>query len=1054
MDTQTKAKITFISAGAGSGKTHRLTDILHNELTLGGVRPSGVIATTFTNKAATELRERVREHLMAQGNFLLANTVAQARIGTVNSVCGQIISRFSFEAGVSTEQRVIEEAAAKPLLERAMDAVLSESQIKDVWSLVRRLGLEDSWTEALQALVNQLRSNDVNLNRVQEFAQRNANDLLSYFPAPTSQNLDADLLREIRLALPAIEATVLSGGKKNSREYRDLIVSFARSLERKAARWSEWAKVAKALPEKSLHPVAEQIGDLAGRFAEHPGLHNDVREYLRVMFTLAADALTAYQSIKRELGVLDFADQEHQLLGLLDHPDVAAVLSEELDLLMVDEFQDTSPIQLALFMKLANFAKKVFWVGDIKQAIYGFRGSDTELMQSILRALPELGASKEVLPSSWRSRPELVSICNAVFTDAFAGSLPKQDVELVPKRAESLTEPSFANWMLQGKNVGEEASALAAGIRKLMGSGYQVFDKSTKTIRPARLSDVAILSKTHDGVQVIVSALANHRIPVATSQPGLLSTPEAVLAVACLRRLNDPGDTVATAEIVSLTDCVEAETWLADRLSYLAKGHASDEWLEVDADGHPANPALQAISNLRASMPVLSPQEALISVISECGLPDKVVRWNVDPDRARMRLANIEALIALAAEYEDSCQSSQQAASVSGLILWLAEVADQKTDMLAEPGVDAVKVMTHHAAKGLEWPVVVLTDLSKDIKDRLWSISAQNGNAFEVKNPLGDRFIRYWPWPFGAQKKVSVADSISLSPVAQEFRTNAIEEAKRLLYVSMTRARDLMIIARSERTPSGEWLESVAAPWLMTTADGQDIQLPSGQRIAAMHWELGPLDGGVYDSLAAEGSIYWFPNYGLRLERLPLGFNPSTAPKIAAQTIEKCQVGKRIPVAAGVDPTVFGTALHACIGASFNQGPALAESDVERILDGFRVHDAVKSSFVLEQINSLHHWIRARWPNATAYAEYPIQCKLASGQVLNGRIDLLLEVPDGWILIDHKSSQLAADHWDGLAEEYGAQMAAYASALQAISGKPVTQSWLFLPVAGGALRIG
>jgi ATP-dependent exoDNAse (exonuclease V) beta subunit len=85
--------------------------------------------------------------------------------------------------------------------------------------------------------------------------------------------------------------------------------------------------------------------------------------------------------------VLDFADQEHQLLTLLDHPEVAAVLEDELDLLMVDEFQDTSPIQLALFLKLARFARRVYWVGDVKQAIYGFRGSDTALMQAILAAL-------------------------------------------------------------------------------------------------------------------------------------------------------------------------------------------------------------------------------------------------------------------------------------------------------------------------------------------------------------------------------------------------------------------------------------------------------------------------------------------------------------------------------------------------------------------------------------------------------------------------------------------------------------------------------------------
>ena len=124
MTSNMKAHITFISAGAGSGKTHRLTEILHRELTTGGVRPAGVIATTFTRKAATELRERGREHLLKQGSFGLANAMGQARIGTVNGVCGQLIARFAFEAGMSTEQQVLEEVQSGILLGRAIDAVL------------------------------------------------------------------------------------------------------------------------------------------------------------------------------------------------------------------------------------------------------------------------------------------------------------------------------------------------------------------------------------------------------------------------------------------------------------------------------------------------------------------------------------------------------------------------------------------------------------------------------------------------------------------------------------------------------------------------------------------------------------------------------------------------------------------------------------------------------------------------------------------------------------------------------------------------------------------
>lgn len=1050
-----KANITFISAGAGSGKTHRLTELLHSELTAGGIRSSGVLATTFTKKAATELRERVREHLLKQGSFGLANAMGQARIGTVNSVCGQLIARFAFEAGMSTEQQVLEEVQASILLGRAIDAVLDGPAMGELLSLVRRLGLEEDWKDALQSLVNQIRSNDIPLARVAGFAQTNADDLLSHFPKPAEQDIDVELLRAIKTALPDVEAIALAGGKKNTNAYLALIKGFALSLERHTASWSEWAKLAKEAPEASLRPTIEPIAELAGRVAEHQGLHADLRRYLTLMFDLAARALANYQAIKQELGALDFADQEHQLLGLLDHPEVAAVLDDELDLLMVDEFQDTSPIQLALFLKLARFARKVYWVGDIKQAIYGFRGSDTELMQAILGELPKLGGTKEVLPSSWRSRPELVKTVNAVFTHAFENSLPKEEVELKPERNESLAGSALTNWILGGKNVGQEASALAAGVQKLIDSAYVIFDKPNKMLRPVRYGDVAILSRSHDGVKALAAALSALGIPVATAQPGLLATPEATLALACLRRLNDPGDTVATAEIVSLFDGLEPEVWVADRLKYLAKDGNADRWLEEAIDGHAAHPALEIIAGLRDTLPVLAPREALATVVAACSLPEKVARWTPDLDRVRVRLANLEALIELAEQYEDLCRSGQHAASISGLILWLGEIAQQEKDMLADPAIDAVKVMTHHAAKGLEWPVVVLTDLAKDIKDRLWSITAQSGMGFDAQDPLADRSIRYWPWPFGQQQKVAVADAVALSPVAEGFRKSAIEESKRLLYVSMTRARDLLVLARSSRKLSGEWLDCVEAPWLLQEDGRNTVALPSGEHIPAERWVLDPVEVAGSGDDAPFSSLHWFKSGGSAVRRLPLNFSPSAVGKGQATVLEKCQIGERIPIAGGVDMSVLGTAIHACIGLSFtDRNVPLSEAEVKNILCRFDVAEFLSPAAVLRQISALHVWLASRWPGAKPHAEIAVQHILKSGQILNGRIDLLLETENGLILIDHKSSQLAPDHWGQLADEYGAQMAAYAGAVEKATGRTIVENWLFLPVAGGALGIG
>lgn len=1051
-------KIHFISAGAGSGKTYRLTQLLHEQLTSGAIRPSGVIATTFTKKAATELRERVRSHLLERGNHRLANAMGQARIGTVNGICGGLLERFAFEAGMATEQQVLEERQAGILLKQAIDAVLDAPAVTGLLRIVRRLGRDEKaqWLDELKELVDLARANDIDPASLRRFAAENAADLLSHFPTPTQTDLSSHLLAAISDAMPTLVAQAEAGQKKNTGEYVALLRSIDKAIRCCYASWSDWVRLSKTFPEVGVKPLAEPINELAARFAEHPDLHRDIRDYLEQMFSLCADALSIYAERKRELGVLDFVDQEHLLLKILDDPAVSCVLAEELDLLLVDEFQDTSPIQLALFIKLARFAKSIYWVGDIKQAIYGFRGSDTALMEAILKELPNMGGDKEILDFSWRSRPPLVDLVNQVFRHAFANSLAPEEIELQAQRkdgVDGLPNPSFANWLLGGKNQQQEYTALAAGIRQLVESAHIIFDKKEQRTRPVRYGDIAILSRKGENVAGIAATLRVMGIPSATSQPGLLATPEVTLALACLRRLNDSSDTIATAEILSLADSMEPEEWVVDRLKYLAADGNADRWQEDATEGRTAHPLMVRLAAMRTRLPLLAPAEAMQAVITECDLPGRVLRWTQDASVARARLANLEALLALAAQYEDICRSAQHAASISGLIIWLGELAKDGQDNLAEPAIDAVKVMTHHAAKGLEWPVVVLMDLAANIKSRLWSISAMSRSAVDVQEPLKDRFIRYWPWPFGKQGRVPVADAIALTETAAQFRNTAIEESKRLLYVSMTRARDLLVLARSARKPSGEWLDAVESPWLLSESGDTEVTLPDGQKIVDDARLLDPVESPELP-IADARAIHWFETPTGSETRLPLDFNPSGAKAVVAEYVEQVRVGKRIPLANAVDMTALGSAVHACVALAFTDPDAKPSADeINALLDGMGVGDKVSSAAVLGQITALEDWIRTRWGETKAFAEYPVQSILDNGQVLQGRMDLLLRTQSGWVLLDHKSSPAGAEQWPAIANEYRGQMLAYAKAVERASGVAVDEGWIFLPVAGGAVRL-
>ena len=176
------------------------------------------------------------------------------------------------------------------------------------------------------------------------------------------------------------------------------------------------------------------------------------------------------------------------------------------------------------------------------------------------------------------------------------------------------------------------------------------------------------------------------------------------------------------------------------------------------------HPVIKALGDQRRRLQLLTPSEALSLAMNTADLRRTVSRWGPAEWRLRQRVQNIDELFVVAGEYEDRCRSQHPpAATVAGLILWLYELAD--SDLDTQPGApktDAVHVLEHHGAKGLEWPVVIATDLEGDLKSRLWNVNVFSKNeTVDLKNPLAGRTIRYWPWPFGGRRRVSTCWSTS-----------------------------------------------------------------------------------------------------------------------------------------------------------------------------------------------------------------------------------------------------------------------------------------------------
>jgi ATP-dependent exoDNAse (exonuclease V) beta subunit len=570
--------------------------------------------------------------------------------------------------------------------------------------------------------------------------------------------------------------------------------------------------------------------------------------------------------------------------------------------------------------------------------------------------------------------------------------------------------------------------ALALEVRRLVDAGYQVVDKESKSLRTVRPADIAILCRGNDRVDVVLKALTKAAVPYATGAAGLLGRPESVLALACLRRLHDPGDTIATAEILSLADCAEPEQWLADRLEYLAQNLPKAEWREV---GDRAHPLLARIADLRKELALLSPHEAIERVIGGCDLVPRILQWCSSEAEARQRIANVDALLVLATAYEDSCRATGTPGSVSGLMRWFGEQADAEKDQQPTLAADAVQVLTHHAAKGLEWPIVILVDLDCETRDRCWGISVRSDCGLDVTAPLAGRFIQFRPWPFGKMKKVSLREIVANAAAGQAARKAAIEEDSRLLYVSMTRARDLMVVALPKVEWNNEqWLGLTGAPWLLPEQDNSGVvRFPVDRKL----WQFrhcGPASEDQAPAKKQAISLHWFADVAAVGDRSALRFSPSSAEPIAFAPPVPEFIGKNIALAHGYDSTAVGTALHAVMAASLGVSGPLSREEIAALLERYQVSGSANPDEVHAFVVAFREWLTSRWPSAAVTAEVPVRARMADGRIMVGQIDLLLQNESGTMILDYKSGHLSPDKTSDKLQRYAGQLQAYSDAVR------------------------
>ncbi|MCL6422641.1 UvrD-helicase domain-containing protein [Brachybacterium sp. JHP9] len=1116
---------TLINASAGSGKTYTLTTRIAELTATTDLRPEEIIATTFTRRAAADLSDRLRRAMLDRGLVREARGVEAALIGTVNSVAGRLLTEFALDAGISPDVRILDEVTQKSAFSAAISrtAAVNGAAAGDMLARTENDGEEDpsffgehaSWRRAVRDLAASARTNLISADALRAAAEETWQEYrATALPEPGEDRRRA-WAGQLRLALDGLAVEPSAAVAKQLDGLNALhrrLVHPRHGTDRTA--WSDWTRIAKVASGKLGDPAAKGyafvkdvdaalIGlalEIQEDLLANPALQADIRALIALVMRTAADSLDAYAEHKRAAGLIDYIDQEVQLLDLLRTSDRARLaIARRFRLLAVDEFQDTSPVQLALFLELGRLVDEVIWVGDPKQAIYGFREADPALMLGILEQIGSgtgigQGGSVETLSLSWRSQREVLELSNRVFTGVFP-DLPRERVVLAPaeqadaSRAAAGRPPGRleawtpTDWT-RSLSAEKHARAIAAGVVELISEGR------------ADPQDLAVLTRSNGEAEEVVRALARRGVPVSGQGSAVLSTREGRLLRAGLARTLDADVTLALTELIDLLPEHPAHgDWLAQLVGATDLDDPAPR-KELLADWW-ADESFAGLRELRGRCMSLTPEEMVLELVAALDLTERIRSWG-DPES---RLRTLDAIRALAREHAEQSRAASSPVTLMGLRDALNSL-DRGPDLSGIPGT--VWVGTIHAAKGLEWGTVVVM-LEPKAKDRQQTtgVFVVPAERLDVAAPLAGRALRYWPRVL--ETFAPLRDGLAGSVHARRRADAEREETGRLQYVALTRSRDATVLSGPGGAPVLEDLQG--APVITWEPGGGAIELGPGAGV--------PLAGEALNGEALNGERSVLPAISRELSCeigeddpvLALGASALAATDLLAGTDQIVGAGAPVPgggrsfvparhrasaaaaeaaAEAEAGPAAEGQAQEASatwrVGLPRPIGPALVERGgqhwervgeaihaylalplaqlsatqrertAERLVQRWLVERAVGADALLGAGAAWMAFLESEFPGADVLTEQPIAWWNEDEQAMEGWIDTLLRLPSGdLVLVDHKTYP-GADPVTHVREHYVGQMQAYARALEAAGTAPA-RILIHLPLRGEVLEV-
>lgn len=1058
----------FVAAAAGSGKTKSMVDRIL-KLIDAGKDVDQIAAVTFTERAASELRDRIRRSLHDTQNEASAteevralrraalHKIDGAMIGTLHGFAYRLLAENPIEAGLPVVFSVRDEATSEAMRaaewEIRLGGLVADTELAEDFRVLSAAGAyRDLLKQAAETLDNQW-----------------------------------DLVRDVFKAEPRLDhLALLARPIELAHELLDMLPICADVEDKAYVGISEGAGafIDRAKKTESLGETIELLGSprvkikggnigTKGNWGEHIDEmretrtdFNDARTRAkedllessarRVIAALAQGVVQAAEN-RIEAGQVTYDDLLVLTRRMLrEQPAVRRRLHERYRHILIDEFQDTDPLQLAITLLIAAdpdaggeldelmpLAGGVFLVGDPQQSIYAFRGADLKLYLSVQdRVKNETSfATAQSLSVNFRTVEGVIDWVNATFEGLIkprAHSQPQFSPLSAHRVGEQLAGPPVAvlGEAYDVKKIGEvrtrEAEDIAATIVDAVGN-WDVFDDETKEVRKARLGDIAVLSWGRGRYPVLMDALDAAEIPYRAESASLTYSSQEVRALLhTLRAVDDPSDdfSLVLALRSVLFGCGDDDLLAAKQaLGYRRIKIGCD--LEALPEASPVRESLEYLAELRGLARTASPSELL--------------EWIAD-DRRLMELAHadrrprdlwrrVRSVVDQAREW-----TAAVGGSLADYLEWAAsKVEDSKKAVeaiLPETDDDAVQLQVIHSAKGLEYPIVILFDLG-----------AGENNKKDPKVLIdGQR------WEFRLTDNVM---SRSMRDGKDELKAREYDERMRMLYVACTRARDHLVVCTHRKKTK-------------TRSSNPTLAVVMAEGSAADHVEdFAPERGRVFTGAVASGEraeLMPLDEWTSRHELVRAAAELPEAIAVTDLIREETAIVRTPRVAAVVqtaDITVdaggaedavlhrrfggprFGSAVHAVLEEVAFDDPASVALHATRAAASEAI-DSDAAAVAAAAKNALESSVLARAASATRIWRELFLAQEREGQVIEGIVDLLFEDAGGkLVIVDYKTDDLSPEDFAERASgHYGAQLSAYVELVQSVAGRTVDETWL------------